>query len=172
MKEAATAFRKSTVVILVTVGLALGLQSAVSGQGVQCPAGGQKFNRSGSVGGVNFQASGTTLSMTNTTGGTVTVTWCAKGGEKFSNGSHISGVRSTTIPAGQTRSSSFNQDVSNFVVYSVQGGGGGGGPPPPPPPPPPPNGEPGIPPSPPGGGPGEPFAGPAPAIPGEPSVTG
>ncbi|HEX2267348.1 MAG TPA: hypothetical protein VHI97_03975 [Actinomycetota bacterium] len=155
---------------LITLGLLVGLQSAVAGQGVQCPSGGQKFNRSGSVNGVTFQASGSTLTMTNTTSGTVTVSWCAKGGSKFSNGSFTSGVRSTTIPAGQSRSASFNQDVSNFVVYSVDGqngnggnpppengnGGGGGG-----------GGDNGN-----GGGPGGPLAPPAPAIVGQPAVTG
>lgn len=170
MKPRSASHKKSLVAGFIVLGLFVGLQNAVADEGVQCPSGGQKFNRSGSVNGVSFQASGGTLSMTNTTSGTVTVSWCAKGGEKFSNGSKISGVRSTTIPAGQSRSSSFNQDVSNFVVYSVDGqngnggnpppgngnGGGGGG-----------GGDNGN-----GGGPGGPFAPPASAIAGQPAVTG
>ncbi len=170
MKRRSASHKKLLVAGLLMLGLLVGLQSAVADEGVQCPSGGQKFNRSGSVNGVSFQTSGSTLTMTNTTSGTVTVSWCAKGGEKFSNGSKISGVRSTTIPAGQSRSSSFNQDVSNFVVYSVNGqngnggnpppgngnGGGGGG-----------GGDDGN-----GGGPGGPFAPPAPAIAGQPAVTG
>ncbi len=167
-----TTLRNSPVLVgLVALALIVGVQSA-GAQAEHCPGGGQK--NPGSIGGVSFSRSGSTLTMTNNTSGTVTVTWCAKGGEKFSNGSHISGVRSTTIPAGQSRSASFNQDVSYFVIYDVEGSNGNGGQPPPPPgppppPPPPPNGEPGIPPGP-GGGPG--VAAPAPAIPGQPTVTG
>ncbi|HEX2089995.1 MAG TPA: hypothetical protein VHI54_08755 [Actinomycetota bacterium] len=156
---------------VVAIGLLTGFQHAVAQpEGLHCPSGGQKFSSSGSVGGVNFQASGNTLTMTNTTSGTVTVTWCAKGGSKFWNGGYTSGVRSTSIPAGQSRSASFNQGVSYFVVYGADGEGGN-----PPPPPPPPNGNGGNPPDNGGGGgggPGSPLAPPAEALEGEPAVTG
>jgi hypothetical protein len=155
---------------VIAIGLLTGLQHAIAQpQGLHCPSGGQKFSSSGSVGGVNFQASGNTLTMTNTTSGTVTGTWCAKGGSNFSNGGYTSGVRSTSIPAGQSRSASFNQGISHFVVYAAEGSGGNGGNPPPPGPPPPPpgNGGGGG-----GGGPGSPLAPPAQAVEGQPAVTG
>ena len=117
---------------LLAIGLLTGFQNALAQGGVHCPSGGQKFNNSGSVEGVNFQASGSTLTMTNTTSETVTVTWCAKGGSKFSNGGYNSGLRSTSLSPGQSASVSFGQDISHFVVYDVvpkpgNGGGGGGG---------------------------------------------
>ena len=70
--------------------------------------------------------------MTNTTlSEEVTVLWCAEGEEELSNGSKISGVLSTSIPGGQSRSSSFDQDISHFVVYSVEHRDSGGPRPPP-----------------------------------------
>jgi hypothetical protein len=132
MKGPRGSFKESLVAGLVMLALAVGLQRAVADEAVQCPSGGQKFDQSGTVDGVSFEASGSSLTMTNTTTSEmVSVSWCAEGEEELSNGSKISGVLSTLIPRGQSRSSSFDHDISHFVVYSVLHlDSGGPGPPP------------------------------------------
>jgi hypothetical protein len=132
MKGTTSSPQKSLVAGLIMMGLVVGLQSAVAQEAVHCPSGGQQFTQSGTVDGVSFQASGTSLTMTNTTTSeTVTVSWCAEGEEELSNGSNISGVSSTSILGGQSRSTSFDNDISLFVIYSVEHQGSGGPQPPP-----------------------------------------
>lgn len=131
MKVTATS-PKSLAAGLVVLGLVLGLQSAVAGQVDQCPSGGQEFFPSGSVDGVSFQASGSSLMMTNTTTSEMaTVSWCAEGNGNLSNGSNTSGVITTGIPGGQSQSSSFDEDITRFFVYSVEHRDSGGPRPPP-----------------------------------------
>ena len=133
MERATASPQKFLLTGLVMLGLFAGLQSAVAGEGDHCPSGGQTFGQSGTVDGVSFQASGRSLTMTNTTTSEIaTVSWCAEGKKELSNGSNISGVMSTGIPGGQSWSSSFDQDISQFVIYSVvHQDSGGPGPPPP-----------------------------------------
>jgi len=117
--------QNSLIAGLVMLGLVVGLQSAVAGAADPCPAGGEKFNQSATFGGVSFQASGNSLTMTNTTTDeTATVSWCAEGAGNPSNGGSLSGVMSTTIPAGESRSFSFDQAIGDFVIYSVVTSGG------------------------------------------------
>jgi hypothetical protein len=132
MRVSTSSPQNSLVAGLVTLGLVVGLQSALADEADQCPPGGQTFNQSGTVDGVTLQASGSSLTMTNTTtSDIVTVSWCAEGNEELSNGSKISGVMSTSIPGGQSRSTSFDNAISLFVIYSVEHQGSGGpGPPP------------------------------------------
>ena len=132
MKRPTGSLKESLVAGLVMLALVVGLQRAVADEAVHCPSGGQKFDQSGTVDGVSFEVSGSSLTMTNTTSSEVaTVSWCAEGEEELSNGSKISGVMSTSIPGGQSRSSSFDQDISHFVIYSVvHRDSGGPGPPP------------------------------------------
>jgi hypothetical protein len=132
MKGPRGSFKESLIAGLVMLVLVVGLQRAVADEAVQCPSGGQKFDQSGTVDGVSFEASGSSLTMTNTTTSEmVSVSWCAEGEEELSNGSNISGVMSTSIPREQSRSSSFDHDISHFVVYSVLHlDSGGPGPPP------------------------------------------
>ncbi len=117
--------QKSLIAGLVMVGLVLGLQSAVAQEAVPCPAGGQRFSQSADFGAVMFQASGNSFTMTNTTTDEkATVSWCAEGIGNPSNGGSISGVMSTNIPVGQSRSFSFDQEIGEFVIYSVVTYGG------------------------------------------------
>ncbi len=127
-----TASPHSLLAALVMLGLVVGLQSAVAQEADQCPSGGQEFFPSGTVDGVSFQASGNSLTMTNTTTSEMaTVSWCAEGNGNLSNGSNISGVMSTGIPGGESRSSTFDEDITRFVVYGVEHREGGGHRPPP-----------------------------------------
>ncbi len=127
-----TASPHSLVAGLVMLGLVIGLQGAVADEADQCPSGGQEFFPSGTVDGLSFQASGSSLTMTNTTTSEMaTVSWCAEGNGNLSNGSNSSGVMSTGIPGGESRSSSFDEDISRFVIYSVEHREGGGHRPPP-----------------------------------------
>jgi hypothetical protein len=124
--------QNSLIAGLVMLGLVVGLQSAVADETLPCPAGGQKFDQSGTVDGVSFQASGNSLTMTNTTTSEMaTVSWCAEGTGNPSNGGSFSDVMSTSIPGGESRSSSVDQEIGHFVVYSVvHQDSGGPGPPP------------------------------------------
>jgi hypothetical protein len=132
MKGPTGSFKESLVAGLVMLALVVGLQSAVADEAVQCPSGGEKFDQSGNVDGVSFEASGSSLTMTNTTTSEMaTVLWCAEGEEELSNGSKISGVVSTSIPGGQSRSSSFEHDISHFIIYGVEHQESGGPQPPP-----------------------------------------
>lgn len=127
-----TASPLSLVAGLLLLGLVLGLQSAVAQETDQCPSGGQEFFPSGAVDGVSFQASASSLTMTNTTTSEMaTVSWCAEGSGNLSNGSNISGVMSTDIPGGESQSSTFDGDITRFVVYGVEHREGGGHRPPP-----------------------------------------
>ena len=117
----------SLVAGLVMLGLVVGLQAAVADEADQCPSGGQELSGSGTVDGVSFLASGSSLTMTNTTTSEMAnVSWCAEGSGNLSNGSNSSGVNSTSIPGGASWSSSFDQDISRFVVYSVKHRSSGG----------------------------------------------
>ncbi len=111
---------------------ATGVQSAVAQEAEQCPSGGQEFFPSGTVDGVSFQASGSSLTMTNTTTSEMaTVSWCAEGSGNLSNGSNTSGVMSSGIPGGESWSTSFDDDVSRLVIYGVEHQASGGHRPPP-----------------------------------------
>ena len=127
-----TASPYSLVAGLVMLGLVVGLQGAVAQEANQCPPGGQEFFQSGTVDGVSFEASGSSLTLANTTTSEMaTVSWCAEGTEEFSNGSKSSGVMSTSIPGGESKSAFFDQDISRFVVYGVEHRDSGGPRPPP-----------------------------------------
>ncbi len=110
---------------LVILGLLVGLHSAVADEAVPCPVGGQRFNQSATFDVVSFHASGNSFTMTNTTTDErATVSWCAEGTGNPSGGSSISGLMKTGIPAGQSRSFSFDQEIGHFVIYSVVTSGG------------------------------------------------
>jgi hypothetical protein len=132
MKRPTVSLKESLVAGLVLLGIVVGLQRAVADDAIQCPSGGQEFDQLATVDGVTFEVSAGSLTMTNTTTSDLaTVSWCAEGEQELTAGSTISGVMTTTIPGGESRSSSFDHDIVRFIVYSVvHQDSGGPGPPP------------------------------------------
>ncbi len=122
---------------VLALGMVMGMQTALGQQppDLHCPDHETNTKISGNpatqtVDGVQVTIAGDDVTFTNTNPNSVVVTWCAKGGQNFDDGDQTSGVRTTTLSVGQTRSFDFDQDVSYVVIYSVvEGGGNGGGPP-------------------------------------------
>jgi len=59
------------------------------------------------------------LTITNKSGKTAIITWCAKGGANFDNGSMIVGEQVWTLEDGESRSQTFGTEVSYFVLYKI-----------------------------------------------------
>jgi hypothetical protein len=59
------------------------------------------------------------LTFTNTNTTSATVTWCAKGGEGFWNGTFNTGEQTTTVTPDTPVTINFDQAVSYFIMYMV-----------------------------------------------------
>ena len=70
---------------------------------------------------VDFSWSGDpgVLTVTNNNDTTATISWCAKGGANFSDGSMITGEQTTVLAAGESVEVTFGTEISYFLVYSI-----------------------------------------------------